>query len=144
MVGFNTVAVGTPDDPVLDVIQDVLSSGKTSRLYRKLVEDERIASEVGASNYAGRYPGWFAVNVELLKGKDRKKAEEIVFAELEKLATEPVTDAELARARRKILASFVFARESVHSLARRDRPHQHLPRRRGRGEVLPELPRHAY
>jgi len=117
LIGFNTVAVGTPEDPILDVIQDILAGGKTSRLYRKLVEDERIASEVGAGNYAGRYPGWFAVNVELLQGKDRKKTEELTFAELAKLANEPVTDAELNRARRKILASYIFSRESVHSLA---------------------------
>jgi zinc protease len=117
MMGFNTVTVGSDEDAILDVIQDVLSSGKTARLYRKLVEDERIAAEIGAGNYAGRYPGWFAVNVELLQGKDRKKAEEFVFAELEKLAKEPITDAELARARRKILAGFIFSRESVHNLA---------------------------
>ena len=117
MIGFNTVQVGTPEDPILDVIQDILAGGKTSRLYRKLVEDERVASEVGASNQAGRYPGWFSVNVELLQGKDRKKAEQLVFAELEKLAKEPISDAELERARRKILASFIFSRESVHSLA---------------------------
>ncbi len=117
MVGFNTVTVGAPQDPILDVISDILASGKTSRLYRKVVEDERIASEVSAGNYAGRYPGWFGVNVELLQGKDRKKAEGLVFAEIEKLAAELVTDAELARARRKILASFIFSRESVHSLA---------------------------
>jgi zinc protease len=117
LLGFNTVVVGTPEDPILDIIQDIFAGGKTSRLYRKLVEDERVAAEVGAGNYAGRYPGWFAVNVELLQGKDRKKAEELTFAELEKLATEPVSDAELARARRKILASFIFSRESVHSLA---------------------------
>ena len=117
MMGFNTVVVGSDEDAILDVVSDVLSSGKTARLYRKLVEDERIASEVSAANYAGRYPGWFAVNVELLQGKDRKKAEELVFAELEKLAKEPITDAELARARRKILAGFIFSRESVHNLA---------------------------
>ncbi len=117
MLGFNTVVVGTPEDPVLDIIQDILASGKTSRLYRKLVEDERIASDVGAGNYAGRYPGWFAVNVELLQGKDRKKAETLTFGALEKLAQAPVSDEELARARRKILASFIFSRESVHSLA---------------------------
>lgn len=116
MVGFNTVTVGAPDDPVLDIVQDILATGKTARLYRKLVEDERVASEVSAGNYAGRYPGWFGVNVELLQGKDRKRVEELVFAELEKLAAEPVSDAELARARRKILASFIFSRESVHSL----------------------------
>jgi zinc protease len=117
LMGFNTVAVGTPDDPVLDVVQYVLADGKTSRLYRKLVEDERVASSVDAGNYAGRYPGWFSVSLDLLKGKDRKKAEEMVFAELEKLAAEPISDEELARARKKLLARFVFSRESVHSLA---------------------------
>lgn len=117
MIGFNTVQVGSPEDPVLDVIQDVLSGGKTSRLYRKLVEDERVASEASATNSAGRYPGWFAVNVELLQGKDRKKTEELTFAELEKLATAPVSDAELARTKRKLLAGFIFSRESVHNLA---------------------------
>ncbi|HUR53356.1 MAG TPA: pitrilysin family protein, partial [Gemmataceae bacterium] len=116
VMGFNTVAVGTPDDPVLDIIDTVLSEGRTSRLYRKLVEDERILSSVSSTNNAGRHPGWFAVEGDLLKGKDRKKVEELVFAELEKLAAEPVSDAELNRARRKILASYVFAREGVHSL----------------------------
>ncbi|MBA4186528.1 MAG: insulinase family protein [Planctomycetaceae bacterium] len=117
VMGFNTVAVGTPEDPILDVIQYVLADGKTSRLYRKLVEDDRIASSVDAGNYAGRYPGWFAVTLDLLKGKDHKKAEEMVFAELEKLATEPISDEELNRARKKLLARFVFSRESIHSLA---------------------------
>ncbi|MFO0805893.1 MAG: pitrilysin family protein [Gemmataceae bacterium] len=117
MLGFNTVPVGSADDPVLDVISNILGDGKTSRLYRKLVETERLASEVFCYNNTGRYPGWFSVNAELLKGKDRAKAEEILFAELEKLAAEPVSDEELTRARRKILAGFVFSRESVHSLA---------------------------
>jgi zinc protease len=117
MMGFNTVTVGSDEDAILDIIQDVLSDGKTARLYRKLVEDERVAADVGASNQSGRYPGWFSVDVELLQGKDRKKAEELVFAELERLATEPISDEELARARRKILAGYIFTRESVHSLA---------------------------
>ena len=117
LVGFNTVAVGTPEDPILDVVQYVLADGRTARLYRKLVEDERVATSVDAGNNAQRYPGWFSVNVELLKGKDRKKTEELVFAELEKLAAEPISDEELARARKKLLARFVFGRESVHSLA---------------------------
>ncbi|WP_439621419.1 M16 family metallopeptidase [Gemmata sp.] len=117
VMGFNTVAVGTAEDPILDVVQYVLADGKTSRLYRKLVEDERVASSVDAGNYAGRYPGWFSVSLDLLKGKDRKQTEEMVLAELEKLATEPVSDEELARARKKLLARFVFSRESVHNLA---------------------------
>jgi zinc protease len=117
LVGFNTVAVGSAEDPVLDIVQDILADGRTSRLYRKLVEGERIATSVDAGNNSGRYPGWFSVNVEVLKGKDRKKVEDLVLAELEKLGTEGVTDEELNRARRKLLAGFIFSRESVHSLA---------------------------
>lgn len=117
MIGFNTIAVGHPDDPVLDLIQVILASGKTSRFYRKLVEQERLATFATAGNNAGRYPGWFSIEVELLKGKDRAKAEAITFQELARLADEPVSDAELARARKKILASLIFSRESVHDQA---------------------------
>jgi zinc protease len=117
LIGFNTIPVGDSDDPVLDIVQTILADGRTSRLYRTLVEGERVASDVSAGNYSGRYPGWFAVNAELLKGRDRKKAEDLLFAEVEKLGTGPVSDAEFDRARRKILAGFVFSRESVHSLA---------------------------
>lgn len=117
LMGFNTIAVGDPDDPVLDLVQEILSDGRTARLYRKLVEGEQIATAIGASNQAGRYPGWFAVEVELLRDKDRTRAEDLVFAELERLISEPVSDEELNRARRKILAAFVFGRETVHGLA---------------------------
>lgn len=117
MMGFNTVKVGSDEDYVLDIMNLVLSSGKTSRLYRKLVEGERVASQVDASNNAGRYPGWFGIDVEALQGKDRRKIEQLVFAELKRLATEPITEAELARARRTLLASFIYGNESVHGLA---------------------------
>ena len=117
LVGFNTVRAGEPDDYVLDVLDDILAGGKTSRLYRKLVEDERLANEVSSNNSAGRYPGWFAVQVELLKGKSRARVEELLFAELGKLASEPVSEAELRRVRRGVLANFIYSRESVHGLA---------------------------
>ncbi len=117
MMGFNTVAIGHEDDYALDVLSLVLSSGKTSRLYKKLVEGERVATEVDSTNNAGRLPGWFGVDVEALDGKNRKAIETLVFAELKKLASEPVTEAELARARKALLAGFIFGNESVHGLA---------------------------
>src|SRR5262249_50882071 len=83
VMGYNAVAVNDPDRPALDVIDRILSDGRTSRLYRKLVEDERICLSVGTDNSAGRYPGWFGVFAEVLPGKDRKKVEDLVFAELE-------------------------------------------------------------
>lgn len=117
LMGFNTIQTGEPDYYALEVLDAILSGGKTSRLYRKLVEEERIANTIGSSNSTGRYPGWFSVQVELLKGKDRKKAEVKTLAELGKVREEPVSDAELKRVKRKLLASAVFQREGVHGLA---------------------------
>ena len=117
MIGFNSVKSGDPDDYALTLIDGVLSNGRTSRLYKRLVEGERLASSAGCSNSTGRYAGWVGLNVEMLPGKDRARAEAILFEELAKLAAEPVSDAELARAKRATLAAFIFGRENVHGLA---------------------------
>ena len=81
LMGFNTVAMSHPDYPALSVLEGILSSGKTSRLYKKLIEGDEVANEANASNSGGRFPGWFAVQVELLPDKDRDKVEKTVLAE---------------------------------------------------------------
>jgi zinc protease len=117
LMGFNAVASADPDYPALAALDAILSGGKTSRMYKALIEGAEIASAVNTSNTGGRYPGWFAVQVELLKGKDRAKAEELVLKEIKKVRDEPVSDAELKRAKQGVLAAAIFARESVHGLA---------------------------
>ncbi len=117
VMAFNTVDSNDPDLPALEVAQGVLSGGKTSRFYKKFVEGEEIASSAEASHTWGRYPGWFGVQLELLPGKDRKHAEELVLAELKRLTVEPVPDDELNRVRQGIIAGAVFDRESVHGMA---------------------------
>jgi zinc protease len=115
--GWNTVASKDDDYPTLSVVEALLN-GRTSRLYKKLVEGEQIAASVGAShNNAGRYPGWFEIDLELLDKKDDGKAEKLLTAELRKLADEPITDAEMERVRQQLVAGAVFGRESVHALA---------------------------
>ena len=117
LIGFNGVKLGEPDDFVLDVISQILSGGKTSRLYRKLIEELEIASDTSSRNQAGRYPGWMAIDVELLPEQSLAQAEAVVIAELERLAKEPVSDMELARARRQIAAGQIFYYEDIHELA---------------------------
>ena len=116
VAGFNTVPAGHPDEAALDLFDDILANGKTSRLFKRLVEKDRIAAAVSANSNGGRYPGWFGVQVEMLQGKDRAAAEATVYEELARLAAEPVTPAELARVKRTAVARTVFAREDVHSL----------------------------
>jgi zinc protease len=117
LMGFTTCRIGEPDDAVLDIIQALLAGGRTGRLYMKMVEGDEVANNVDASNNAGRYPGWFAIRVEMLPGKDRAAAEKTVLAELKKLADAPASVAELTRAKQQVLADAIFSRETVHSLA---------------------------
>jgi zinc protease len=117
LVGFNTVRLGDPDCYILDVVQSVLSSGKTGRLYKKLVEEAELAGSVDSTNSAGRYPGWFAIQVQMVKGKDRAKAETLLQSELKRLREEPISAAELKRVQRSVVANAIFGRESVHELA---------------------------
>jgi zinc protease len=117
IMGFNTIRTGEPGYYALEVLRNLLTEGKTGRLYKKLVEGAEIASLVDASDNTGRYPGWFGIQVEMLQGKDRAQAEKLVLAELQRLRDEPVSTAELKRAKQGILADIIFRRESVHSLA---------------------------
>jgi zinc protease len=117
VMGFNSVRSNDPDAPVLDVIQAILTGGRTGRLYKKMVEGEEVATYVSTADYAGRYPGWFGLQVELLPDKDRKHAEKLVLDELKRLREEKVGGAELKRVQRMWLTEAIFSRESVHGLA---------------------------
>jgi zinc protease len=117
LMGYNTVRSDHPDYFALTAIEAILSGGKTSRLYKKLVEGEEVAGSASAGSSCGRYPGWFYVQVELLKGKDRKKVEDLVLAEMSRLAAKPVNAEELNRVKQQIVAAAIFNRESVHGLA---------------------------
>ena len=112
--------VGTRTDPdfyALEVMDAVLSGGKTGRLYKSLVEGAEIATSAGTTLSTGRYPGSFSIEVELLQGKDRAEAEKLVLAELAKVRDEPISDVELQRVQQMLLASDIFRREGVHDLA---------------------------
>jgi zinc protease len=116
-MGFNTIRTGEPGYYALEVLRSILTTGKLSRLYKKMVEGKEIASEVDSLNSTGRFPGGFIIQVELLKDKDRKEAENFLIEELQRLRDEPVGDAELAVAKQQILAGTAFRLESVHNLA---------------------------
>ena len=117
VMGFNTCKVGDPEDYVLDVIEHILSSGKIGRLYRRLVLEQEVAGEVHCTNQAGKLPGWFSIELEVMKGTDRHKAETALLAEFQKLIDEPVSAEELKRVERNVIAGMIFQREGTHELA---------------------------
>jgi zinc protease len=116
-IAMPTCRMGEPDDFVFDVIAYVLSAGKSSRLQRRLVLEEELATDVSVYNEVRQDPGLFWIAVELIDGADPHAVERIVREELDRLASGGATAAELRRARTQLRAGYLFDEETVLDLA---------------------------
>ena len=92
--------------PALDLLMRVLTDGDSSRLHRRLVEEERVAIRVGGYVGQGFDPSLTWVMVDLPPGGDLGKTETLLDAELARVAAEGVTDAELRKAKNILVANF--------------------------------------
>lgn len=111
--------VGDPDDPVLDVVSTLLTSGKAARLYRGLVQGREIATEVHAMNEARLDPGLFTILAEGKPGGSLEAIEAAILEEVERLASSGPAAAELRRVKKQISNSFFFELETVYRQAYR-------------------------
>ncbi len=108
----------SPDAPALELLSTILSEGRASRLYRKLVYEQRLALGAGGDySYFSRDPNLFAFYATPLPGKGSDALERALLAEIERLKTERVPEEELLRAKNQIEAAFVWQQDSVHSRA---------------------------
>lgn len=112
-----TPARFAPGDAELDVVGAILSSGKSSRLYQRLVYDLQVAQDVNATQFSRQLGSDFTITVTLRKGKSADAVLKILDEELGKLRASPPGDDELERARTKIVSSLVFGLERVSNRA---------------------------
>lgn len=102
----------------LDVAIEILGGSETSRLYRALVEDQRIAVGAGAgSNTSGLGGGSVSVSATPAEGVSLETLEAAVDEVIATFLRDGPTDAELARAKSSLAAAAVYARDSQESLA---------------------------
>jgi len=117
LMGYLTVQLGDADSPALQVISSILSDGRTSRLYKRLV-DTKIARYAWAADPGMvRYPDLFAIGAAPLEGHTCAEIESIIEEELERLKTEPVSDWELGKVRNQIEAAFIGQLNSTMGMA---------------------------
>ena len=114
LAGWRGPAAGHADTPALDVLQAALAIGESSRLRRRLVEEEEVAVSAHASWGWRKDPGVFLLFAEVAPGKRREKAEAILWEEIAKLAARGISRAELARAQR-LLRSAVLHELATHN-----------------------------
>ena len=114
MFAFRADKAGSDADLALDVLSTLLGDGKTSRLRARLVDKEDLAGEDGVtvSNYSRKHEGVFTVQVELALEGSPEKARDVVIEELEALASRPLGERELRRAKNIVRAKFAFDVES--------------------------------
>jgi zinc protease len=106
------------DAAALELLSTVLSEGRSSRLYRRLVYEKRMVLGAGGEySYSSLDPTLFWFYATLLPGQTAEAVEQALLAEVEQLKTELVPAEELERARNQIEASFVWQQDSVFSRA---------------------------
>lgn len=119
-LGFHKPAFPAYEDAVFDILEIVLAGGRSSRLYRSLVTERGIAASVRASNgFPGaRYDNLFVIAAEPMAGKDVAELESALYAELDRLAEEPLSERELRKAKNRIKTDYLRRFDSNSGIAR--------------------------
>ena len=117
LLGWHTAPLGHRDVPALDVLSDLLTCGRRSRLWDRLVEQGRVATWIDASQEDAHHAGQLLIQVEATPGADPERIESEILDAIEELADEGPTEEELARSRNRLEAAWRWEQGDVGGLA---------------------------
>ena len=112
-LGWVTPRLFGPRDAELDLAATVLGGGKSSRLYRALLQDRRLAIDVAAHQYSAEIAGRFSIVATAAPGRTLGELDAVIGAEVDRLASDGPSAAELERARNLLEADTARSRQSV-------------------------------
>ena len=117
--GYHRPDYRSPDDAVYDAIADLMSNGRTSRLYRALVRDKKIAADsAGFTGLPGnKYPHLFAFYAFPLPGHKPEEMADAIHVEIERLKNEDISDEELKMIKTRAKANLIRSLGSNEGLA---------------------------
>lgn len=116
MAAFKIPAVGHPDLYPILVAANLLSRGESSRLYRSMVDEAQIAQSVEAWAGEQKDPGLFYMAALPTPGHTTAELETAMYRQLDRLKTEPVSDQELAKAKKQIESDFLMGQQRASTL----------------------------
>ena len=119
IIGYHKPTAPAYDDYVFDVMETILTTGRTSRLYNLMVTEMGIAESVSISNSvpATRYPNLFTIFAKPRYPHTNAELEEVILREIEKIKTQPVTDVELTKAKNQLRMDYFRNLDSNGELA---------------------------
>jgi len=117
--GYHRPSYRDKDDAVYDALADLLSDGRTSRLYRTLVRDKRIASDAeGGTGFPGvKYPHLFYFFAAPMPGHTPQEVADAIHGEIDRLKKEDITDDELKMVKTRAKANLIRGLDSNEGLA---------------------------
>lgn len=117
VTAYRTPSMKTRDAKVLDMISSVLSDGKSSKLYKKIVDDKKMALEIGAFNYSQEdYGVYFVYGLPMAPATTQDLVKEI-DEEITKLQTELISERDFQKLQNKFENQYVNSNSSVEGIA---------------------------
>lgn len=112
----NLPKINDPDVPALEVMDSILTAGRSSRFNQSLVETG-LATGVSGSLSSMIGTGWYFVSATPTEGKSLDELDRLILQEIAKLQTQPVTQAELDRAKINMRSSYILGNRDISSQA---------------------------
>ena len=116
-LAWHTECAYSEDDAALDILTDLLTGSKTSRLYKKLVFEQEVAQEVTAYQFSGKFAGYFVVIATAKPGIMLTELKEKIFAEFENIKKNGINEKELLRSKNGIKSGFIYSMQNIDSMA---------------------------
>ncbi|MBI5098752.1 MAG: insulinase family protein [Nitrospirae bacterium] len=102
------------DSLALEVLAGVLSGGKSSRMYKSLIDEKRIALSADVSySSLEKYPSLFYLDATALPGKSIDEVEKALYEEVDRIKKEPPAELEVQKAKNQIEAGFLMGQDSL-------------------------------
>jgi zinc protease len=113
MIGYRVPNFTSEDSYALDILDSILSHGKSARLYQSLVYEQKSALAVGSEySLLQADPGLFYFYALVSPGQKPESVEDALHQEIKRLQTDPPTEQELQRAKNQVEATRVFEQDS--------------------------------
>jgi zinc protease len=112
-LAWRTPRLFADGDAGMDILGEVLAGGKTSRLYRTLVHERRIATDVSAGQASQELDGWFCITATAAPGHEVDELERVIGDEVAALARAGPTEGEIERCVTQVEARFVYGLQTV-------------------------------
>ncbi len=115
--GYKMSAAFSPDYYALNLASSILSSGESSRLYRRLVYETQLAAQAAGVGNFTEDPNLFLAFAVMNQGKTAEEGKAAIESVLEQMKEQPVSEHELTKAKNQVLATSIFAREGDQQTA---------------------------